>query len=174
MKINSFGYGGSNAHIILEALPRHAGAQVNGNHTKSENRHVLLPLSASSEDSLEARFSDIAGYATQVQPLDDLAFTLSCRRSHLSHRSFSILASNSPLSDILEGRLQTRRRVEGNRRPKFLFMFTGQGSQWAGMGAGLAREFPLFSEVIDELSQYLSDDPHSPDWNLRGTVASRL
>nr|ALQ32824.1 putative polyketide synthase [Fusarium dlaminii] len=180
--INSFGYGGANAHVILESGESYFGNQhpmnpsVKNMAITRQQRAVVLPLSASSPFSLKALIDDISsrlprlGHAGEI---DSLAYTLTNGRDHLSHRTF-ILADLDKSGKVL----RTTRTTTGDddfRIMKSLplgFVFTGQGAQYPGMAKELlASSEPFCSTIrhLDSVLQALAPE-HAPDWTLEETI----
>lgn len=155
--INSFGYGGTNAHVILESAPVSVRTE---SATDSAPGSRLFPFSASSEEALR----DLAGkYAFLLgKPLAgsfaDLAHTLAFRRSHLPVRMAAVAGSAEELRDQLMAASTGQAHegvVTGGRaataRPPVAFVFTGMGPQWWGMGQELLRSQPVFAAAIDAI-----------------------
>lgn len=176
--VNSFGFGGANAHAILEAYD--AGA-VNAA-TPDLTSAILTPFnfSASSEKSLLASLKSYAEYVKEntTTSLHDLSWTLNCRRSTLPVR-FSVAASNATdLVSRLEIASQSPSDIKqaaqtaSIRQPRLLGVFTGQGAQWARMGAELLVGSSLASECIDRLDLALQTLPneHRPTWSLKDEI----
>lgn len=91
--------------------------------------------------------------------VSDLAYTLNVRRSHRDVRSFCVTDGKSIQAMPIA------------RVPKFkgiLFIFTGQGAQWAGMGQELIRDVPTFRHDIQQMDLWLSQCPHAPSWSIEG------
>ncbi|KAI6635430.1 Type I Iterative PKS [Pyricularia oryzae] len=188
--VNSFGYGGANAHCILESPDTHVprGYRERGAATRLTNSAgaprtaLLLPVSSKSVSSLEQKAADIASYvaAKTASSADlqasDLAYTLGVRRSHLSSRGFWIAAPDSLSEDVVVGsdaassKLHTRIPGRAYGRHPLAFVFTGQGAQWAGMGRELMDEFPSFRRTVQMLDSTLQLLPHPPTWTLRGAL----
>ncbi|KAJ5156353.1 hypothetical protein N7492_009156 [Penicillium capsulatum] len=176
--VNSFGFGGANAHAILEAFDSNAISAV----MPSSAAAILTPFnfSASSEKSLAANLKAYATYLKGHPAVDlhDLSWTLNCRRSTLPVR-FSVSASNATdLATRLENASQSPADVTPSSKtssiqePKLLGVFTGQGAQWARMGAELLVGSSLASKCIDRLDQSLQTLPeeHRPSWSLKDEI----
>ena len=176
--INSFGYGGSNAHVIVDeakGLGHHRVSSYSGEENEdffveeTAKRPHLLVFSANDEKSLEAQFSSLDRHlsdpAVSVE-LRDLAYTLGERRSRHYHRGFAISTGID---------LDMQSFVRGNIReesPNVGFIFTGQGAQWPEMGKGLLETFPLAARTIRHLDQVLQSAQGPPSWTLYDELVS--
>ncbi|KAF2175886.1 polyketide synthase PksB [Zopfia rhizophila CBS 207.26] len=172
--INSFGFGGTNAHVILDAYEPRPRPTAEG--------PLLTPLtfSASSETSLRSMLSDYSEYlrSTQQRSLHDLAYSLQTRRSTLAYR-VAITASLvedacSQIDAIASGEIDSSvgTRQLAKVSPKILGVFTGQGSQWPRMGARLLQVSPYVAKRLSELDRALSESPagERPTWTLREMI----
>ncbi len=158
--VSSFGISGTNAHLILEAAP---------DGTPAEPRALAggpLPLmiSARTEQALRDQAERLHGLVT-ADPglaLADLGYSLATTRAALEHRA-AVIAGNR--DEFLAG-LTALSRGEAARdlvrgagvNGKLAFMFSGQGSQRAGMGRELHAAFPVFARALDEVCAHV--DPH--------------
>lgn len=169
--INSFGYGGSNAHVIVDEA-KELGHHHVSSYLKEEDdlvveesavRPYLLAFSANDENSLESQFSaldkHISDPAVSVK-LRNLAYTLGDRRSRHYHRGFTI-STNIDLDkqSFVPGRIR-------EKSPQIGFIFTGQGAQWPQMGKGLLETFPIAARTIKYLDQVLASSYEAPSWTL--------
>ncbi|KAK5987019.1 Highly reducing polyketide synthase gloL [Cladobotryum mycophilum] len=129
----------------------------------------LIPLSASTADATKRRISDIRRYTeTQKRSIDALAYTLSLRRTHASHRSFAIAETlDKPLefSPIQKAASVT---------PDVVFIFTGQGAQWVGMGKDLIHDCISFHDDIQEMDRVLQNLPEPPTWTIKDVICSDM
>ncbi|GFF95380.1 hypothetical protein CNMCM8927_008449 [Aspergillus lentulus] len=170
--INSFGYGGSNAHVIVDEAKdlghHHVSSYVNEETDdlfaeESATRPYLLVFSANDEKALDAQAAALDRHlsdpAVKVS-LRDLAYTLSERRSRHYHRAFAITSSTT-----LDLRTLNRGHISG-QKPRIGFVFTGQGAQWPTMGRGLVETFPLAARTIQHLDSVLKDAHDPPSWSL--------
>ncbi|KAI5918779.1 reducing type I polyketide synthase 10 [Camillea tinctor] len=165
--VNAFGYGGANAHAILEGVPPDISLKPRSSPLRD---YFLLPFSAANKISLNARVEDLVNYDLESVALEDLAFTLGAHRSHLTERGFFIVKRKSMRDDISLARLCA---LDGHtsRSPNDLaFIFTGQGAQWVGMGRELFKEFTIFRDSITEMDSFLSLLPHPPSWALSDII----
>jgi acyl transferase domain-containing protein len=153
--VNAFGYGGSNAHVILGPPPDPAGQ---AERVPAESGSMMLPLSAQSAEALAGWRVRLAEQVEAGVPLADLHYTLARRRGHRPFRSAvwvdrneapaSIAARIRATAETGDG-LQGRNRTDGV--PRALFVFSGMGPQWSGMGRSLWASEPVFRESLEEL-----------------------
>ena len=184
--VNSFGYGGSNAHVILENYRPGIAAVIQERTKKSidlvEGRPFLLPLTSHSEKAakhLTAALSDYVGHKSKVEA-SDLAYSLSLRRTMHRYRSFAIGHDKESIMQDLAVPKPTEKwlRVYDDH-PKVGFVFTGQGAQWHAMGRQLIELSPFFRATLEECDKVLQRLPDSPDWTcidelLKASEESRL
>lgn len=150
--INSFGYGGTNAHVILEEyrpVPwirpglRQARAQEYNVH--NPDRPFLVPLTSHSAAAGELTSRRLAQYISGRPGLKiaDLARSLSNRRSMHAYRKLAI--GNSADAIIEKSDSDGWKAPQSETTPRRLgFVFTGQGAQWWAMGRQLIEQSPLF------------------------------
>lgn len=157
--INSFGYGGTNAHVILEraeeALPVDHDAQA---------KAQLLLLSARSADALKAlvQASITRLEGMNAQDFTDFCFSAAARRNAYEHRiavvADSAEAAQASLRNHLEGRADPN-LIAGQASHKDAspaFVFTGMGPQWWGMGRELYQQEPIFRDFADRVDAIFS------------------
>lgn len=163
VSVNSFGIGGSNTHIILDA------AKMSGHHpARSRKRPTetpqLLIYSAESLQSLEEMMARYATYLEDIPEgidLSDVAYTLASRREHLSRRSFAVRTKYDPGFTSPPASQQRLGKVA------VIMVFTGQGAQWAQMGRELLRNNPVFGQTIRSLEGHLQSlGSAAPTWKL--------
>ncbi|KRE33928.1 polyketide synthase [Mycobacterium sp. Soil538] len=148
--VNSFGFGGTNAHVVLAEPPSAPAAHEDHPHTGL----TLLPLSARSEEALTATARQLADHL-RAQPdltLSDLGYTLSRRRSHLSYRRTLTVDSIDDARDQLDALAAGGGQAPGRSgpdTPKLAFVCTGMGPQWAQMCRGLLDVYPVFTASIE-------------------------
>ncbi|KAJ5168896.1 uncharacterized protein N7482_004490 [Penicillium canariense] len=156
VSVNSFGIGGTNAHVILESFS--SMSQTNTEQASPPTGARVLVLSAKSTKSLQKAIGELTQYTARIPcSVNDLAYTLGTRREHLAHRAFAIMDQDGELSDF-----ERARDVPSS----ITFVFTGQGAQWAGMGKELMSASTRFLSSIKALDHELSRFTNPPSWNL--------
>ena len=159
--VNSFGFGGTNAHVVLAEPPTPLGVDAS-NHSQ-QLPIAVLPISARSEEALVATARQLAEHldAQRKLTLLDLGYTLSRRRSHLNYRRALVADSITDAREQLQA-LADGGQISASRTspaaPKLAFVCTGMGPQWWKMCRGLLDAYPAFTESIlrsdRELSRY--------------------
>jgi acyl transferase domain-containing protein/acyl carrier protein len=150
--VSSFGIGGTNAHVVVEEAPAAAA-------TTTHRAHQLFVLSARTPAALDAATANLAEALARPQAsMADVAYTLQVGRRAFPHRRALVVR------DVAEARDRLARpndpavvtgRHEGSSRP-VAFMFSGQGSQHAGMCRVLYRDEPVFRDAIDRCAAHLA------------------
>lgn len=159
--VNSFGFGGANAHVILAEPPVST--------LKTEENFLLdrswpLVISARSEEALKATAGRLGDWIESHElgngtspVLPKLTYTLGARRNHHAHRLTVVASSSTELTEELRefaaGSTVGKGRASFTPRPEFAprigFVMSGQGPQWWGMGRELMANEPVFREVIE-------------------------
>ncbi|KAF3402032.1 Polyketide synthase-nonribosomal peptide synthetase [Penicillium rolfsii] len=173
MSINSFGYGGANAHVILEAsspLLNGLTPPLEQSHSLQRRNTFLFPLSASTPTSLEARCRDLASYDLSGKTLADLAYTLGERRSQLRTRGFLVANADNLKQKLADTEFISLPKEAADPPSQYAFVFTGQGAQWPQMGADLLHEFPVFRAAIADQDSVLKFLAHPPAWTLHDAI----
>ncbi|GAA4073428.1 non-ribosomal peptide synthetase/type I polyketide synthase [Streptomyces shaanxiensis] len=144
--VNAFGFGGTNAHAVLEEAPGRTTAP-----TSAADGPHLLTLSAHSPDALRTAAADLAAYARTRSDLReaDLCATVNTARDDRPHRLAVVVEGD--LADRLHA-ARTADLTLARSRPRTVFLMPGQGAQRPGQGRALYRSAPVFREVIDEAS----------------------
>ncbi|RAK99273.1 type I polyketide synthase [Aspergillus ibericus CBS 121593] len=174
ISINSFGYGGANAHGILEEAGQGASSDADSlviNETSDPTLRYLLPFSANKVPSLERRVQQLSKRDLPAAALPDLAYTLGQRRSHLAQRGY-VLARSDTLATDLDVQNLRQAPVNGDAswlNKNVVFAFTGQGAQWKGMGRELLQ-IPTFANTIHQLDDVLRLAPYAPSWSIMGIL----
>jgi len=164
--VSSFGFGGTNAHVVLEEALSLAREEA-----RFERSYQVLCLSAKSEGALSELAERYATYLSDARDvrLSDVSFTVNAGRADFAERLAVVGASAGELAEQL-GRYASgdsaagvaRGRVSGGERPKVAFLFTGQGSQWVGMGRELYDTQPVFREELERCDQILREHLERP------------
>lgn len=158
--VSSYGMSGTNAHVVLEQAPVVEQSAL----SPAPEEPLLFPISSTSEEQLRVSAGRLADWLEQHQQaseassgsapdsgLRDLAYTLACRRAHRPVRTAVTARTTkeliAALREVAEGDLPYPAVVgRGDRGP--VWVFSGQGSQWAGMGADLLATEPVFAATI--------------------------
>ncbi|MEW5812160.1 MAG: type I polyketide synthase [Actinomycetota bacterium] len=158
--VSSFGFAGTNAHVILEEAPV-AGADVDS--VVSDGPRVL-PLSARTPTALRTLAGEYRDWlsAHPEATLADLCFTAGVARAHAEHRAALVTDSREAALELLDALADDRPapglvRGEAHDTPKTAWLFTGQGSQYPGMARGLYDSEPVFAETLDACAAAVTD-----------------
>ncbi|HMH91646.1 MAG TPA: beta-ketoacyl synthase N-terminal-like domain-containing protein, partial [Streptosporangiaceae bacterium] len=165
--VSSFGVSGTNAHLIVEQAP--ASAEVTASVTAGPDAEGaagrVLPwlVSARTEAGLRAQAAALAAHVRGRPGLGDAAvgYSLAATRAVFAHRAAVIGGSREALLGGLDALAAGRDApgvVTGAARAggKTVFVFPGQGSQWAGMAAGLLDTSPVFAAAIGDCADALA------------------
>jgi acyl transferase domain-containing protein/SAM-dependent methyltransferase/acyl carrier protein len=160
--VSAFGFSGTNAHAIVGQAP-----EARERPTTVERPGHLLVLSAQGEEALEALAARHRDYLVTHPDTDvaNFSFTLNTGRAHWNERAALTAKSATELSAKLDG-LATgsdaaklaRAEFAGAAAPELAFLFTGQGSQYVGMGRQLYDTQPTFRQALDLCATLLA--PH--------------
>lgn len=144
--VSSFGMGGTNAHVILSQAPVEAASS-------THRPWQLLTLSARTTNALDQMTERLANHLKQhpEQDFGNICFTLHTGRTLFKHRRHLVCKNREDA--IAELRPRNPKRVidhEASEAPrKLVFLFPGQGSQYAGMGEALYQTETAFRDTID-------------------------
>jgi acyl transferase domain-containing protein/acyl carrier protein len=155
--VSSFGFSGTNAHVIVEEAPEESAAE-----RERERPMHLLVLSARSEAVLE-QLGQRYGEALEGLDADvgDICYTAGAGRAHFTHRLAVTGSSREQMRERLLGALPGKavREREGVRA---VFLFPGQGAQYAGMGRELYETQPVFRRSLEECAELLKGKLEKP------------
>ena len=150
--INSFGFGGTNGTLVVEEAP----AREVPPPTETNGRSFLLPLSARSEEALRAVAERLLEFnRTASAHVPDICRSASLHRGQLNHRATLVCDSkdslNSELESFLAGEVRpgTATGEATEPAPQPVFVFSGMGPQWWGMGRQLFHEEPVFRQAVE-------------------------
>ncbi len=160
--VSSFGFSGTNAHIIIsEAAPQSAAAP------RAERTTHVLPIAGrtpSAVRTLAAQYADALDGASPIA-LADLTQTLSVGRTHLKWSRQAVVARDRNEAVVRLRQLAEHGRVRqpGNEaRPRIAFLFTGQGAQFTGMARDLYQTAPVVREVLDRCDAVITRELGEP------------
>ncbi|KAI1274256.1 hypothetical protein F5Y07DRAFT_410431 [Xylaria sp. FL0933] len=189
--VNSFGFGGANAHAIMESFDDNESQDLYRK-TAQDIVHGPFVFSAATEKSLEAvleAYSSFLGEHQDTVKARDLAWTLRERRSALPCRLSLPAGTLSELKSSIDSKLAEHREHQeslathssGAHMPRILGIFTGQGAQYARMGAELLETSRVARDIVKTLESHLAALPAAdrPSWSLAAELtappeASRL
>ncbi|HYG61904.1 MAG TPA: type I polyketide synthase, partial [Thermoanaerobaculia bacterium] len=152
--VSSFGIGGTNAHVVVEEAPAPEA-------TAPSRPWQLLALSARTPTALETATANLAANLREHPdlPLADVAYTLQMGRHAFAHRRFVVCRTEAddPAGALSDPERLVTGHAETGERP-VAFLFSGQGSQYPGMGQELYQIEPVFRNEIDACAELLR--PH--------------
>ncbi|KZL74145.1 beta-ketoacyl synthase domain-containing protein [Colletotrichum tofieldiae] len=191
--VNSFGFGGTNSHAIIERYEPSIHNEVAKHFTPgletpivstapaydAEAPSVGLPLvlSAKSQKSLVAVVQSLRDFMVSTdKSADEVAWNFYAHRSALTYRTAVSADSRDGLVAALDNllakagpssnpELGVRAKLDGGE-VKILGIFTGQGAQWSGMGRKLFHSNSVYRNTIENLEKVLKRCPHPPSWSL--------
>ncbi|AEW98243.1 type I polyketide synthase [Streptantibioticus cattleyicolor] len=178
--VNSFGIGSANAHAVLAAPPVRSTPPARADVAVAPVRPVPVVVSAHTPQALTAALESWAEHFTALaadssqgpEALYDAAFTSCRRRTRRRHGTAFFATDLTQAAEVLtraargqEGGTTTERRVNGGR---IGFVFCGNGSQWAGMGAQLLGQDRAFTADVEAVSDELEP---LLGWNVREELA---
>lgn len=170
--VSSYGVSGTNVHAILEQAPVEQAPEQDSEAAApeqipaeraagSEMAPLLFALSSTSADELRRTAGRLADWvqAHDEVALPDLGYTLACRRAHRPVRTAVIAGSRSELTqalrEVADGDTPYQAAVgQDDRGP--VWVFSGQGSQWAQMGAQLLATEPVFAATVAQVEPLIT------------------
>ncbi|MGA3341230.1 MAG: amino acid adenylation domain-containing protein, partial [Methylocella sp.] len=149
--VNAAGVGGTNVHVIVEEAPLIPAAAAG----PDEDAAHLIVLSARDDIALAEARSRLAAHIEThpEQSLGNIAFTLQTGRRAFSQRFAFSARGRRGVIEKLGG--AGKSEAAAGSPPKVAFLFPGQGAQYAGMGQGLYRRYPIVTQTIDRCSSIL-------------------
>lgn len=157
--VSSFGFSGTNAHVILEEAP-----VVQMKPRELERPYHILCLSAKEKSALRQLAVDFEQYLSNPseETLANITYTANTGRMHSDHRLAIVSESKDQVRQQLSDWLvehEAHGLVEGTLEQvpnkKVAFLFTGQGSQYVGMGQQLYETYPVFRQTLDHCDEIL-------------------
>lgn len=169
--INSFGFGGANAHCIVAEAPKR---QPSTNHPVSEDHPWPIVISARSEKALQGAAWKLSEWIDDhsknngtTPMLPALVYTLGARRNHHAYRMTTLVRSTAELVQELQAfsvEPAKSQFVESftprqEHAPRIGFVMSGQGPQWWGMGRELMKHEPVFRQTMEACAAAMK--PHA-------------
>ncbi len=165
--VSSFGFAGTNAHVILEEAPEAPDVPAAG--PVDHQRFRILPLSARTPAALVALADQYRSWLTEhpQASLADVCFTAGAGRAHLENRVALVVNSRESAVELLGALADDRPapglvRGESHDTPKTAWLFTGQGSQYPGMARELFDTEPVFAETLKRCAAAVADVLEKP------------
>lgn len=157
--VSSFGFSGTNAHVILEEAPQVA-PPVAADAPSDDRRFMVLPLSARTPAALVQTAEHYRSWLSEhpEATLADVCLTAGAGRAHFEHRAALVVNSRESARELL-GALADDLPAPGLVRgdsadaPKTAWLFPGQGSQYAGMARELFETEPVFAETMTRCAE---------------------
>ncbi|KAI7916092.1 fatty acid synthase S-acetyltransferase [Pyricularia oryzae] len=167
ISVNNFGFGGTNAHVVLAKAPFTADTTVaaqlqNNDSRKPKQTKKLIVLTANDKDSLAGVMKKLVIYLEQrpevfqADLMRNVAYTLGQRRSHLQWRLAVPVSTSFELVDTLNSGKVVSAKMQPEA-PRIGFVFTGQGAQWHGMGRELYDSYPVYAAAMDRADAKLKE-----------------
>ncbi|MFF0520950.1 SDR family NAD(P)-dependent oxidoreductase [Actinomadura nitritigenes] len=173
--VSSFGVSGTNAHVIIEEAP---GVGADASAPDEEPAAVVWPVSARGARALRAQAARLASFVADRGDLTaaEIGHALATARAALDERAVVVAADREEAAVALEALAQgapAPAAVTGtaNVTGKTVFVFPGQGAQWAGMADELAGASPVFADALAEVGAAL--EPYV-DWSFEEALTGPL
>ncbi|WP_158019083.1 sulfolipid-1 biosynthesis phthioceranic/hydroxyphthioceranic acid synthase [Mycobacterium basiliense] len=158
--VSSYGISGTNVHAIVEQAPETCPSDAPS--TPASDSDLIYVLSSTSAEGLRVTAGQLADWIDAQAPelaVSDLAYTLARRRGYRPVRTAVVARGAAELSAALREIAQDETPYQAavgqdDRGP--VWIFSGQGSQWAAMGADLLANEPVFAATIAELEPLIA------------------
>ncbi|KAF1965402.1 ketoacyl-synt-domain-containing protein, partial [Bimuria novae-zelandiae CBS 107.79] len=186
VSVNSFGFGGSNVHAILESFQQVSPSNPSSSDTSDSSLFMPFTFSGISEKALLSTLQVHLGYLEQKKEkasLRNLAWTLQQKRSQFEYRCSIAAQNHTELTGLLAEKMKLLRiqpatgaethtnatvRCIQDKKPHILAIFTGQGAQYATMGKKITEASSYARSIIKKLDNALYTLPASdrPSWRI--------
>nr|WP_301184702.1 type I polyketide synthase [Streptomyces niphimycinicus] len=168
--VSSFGASGTNAHLLLEQAPEPVEGVTTEPVISPDMRAVPWPLSARSAEALRGQAAALAERVANCPetPAVEVGWSLATTRSLFEHRAVALGDDRAELLAAVEALASGEPHPgvvlpgSGAATGKTVWLFSGQGSQRQGMGAGLYERFPVFATAFDEVCGLLDSHLEHP------------
>ncbi|OAK94597.1 KR domain-containing protein [Phaeosphaeriaceae sp. SRC1lsM3a] len=165
ISINSFGIGGSNAHVIVEHTFGYMLSRHDIPHPLFPGPQLLL-VSAATPSAAQERVKSVNKYAkSRPEVLHRLASTLAYHRQSLQSRTFAV---HDPGDDFTPAAVHRT----ANETPGITMVFSGQGAQWPEMGLDLCLKYGVFMQSVRDMDNALSGLLHPPQWSIFSQIGA--
>src|SRR5690606_3932214 len=168
--VSSFGFSGTNAHVVVAAAPAAEPGERSGGEV-DRPVHVLV-VSGREERALReyaGRYAERLGEGEEELSLADVAHTANTGRAQFGHRAAVVAETVEEARAALEAVAAGREaagviagKVPPGDPPRVAFLFTGQGSQYMGMGRGLYESAPVFRDALERCDALLRGELEVP------------
>lgn len=174
--VSSFGFSGTNAHVILEQAP-----VVAADAAQQTPQQTVCTVSAKSQEALQNLARGYAQFLREHSPsMVDFCASLNAGRDHYRFRKGLVVDNHNALIaqlDALVNKNDQAVQVSNealNNPPRIGFMFTGQGSQYTGMALDLYENEPVFKEALDRCASLLTQFLERPLFSVLWGDAAKL
>ncbi|KAJ5084495.1 hypothetical protein NUU61_009074 [Penicillium alfredii] len=167
--ISSFGYGGTNGHVVVEEVKaqypqyQHGARKALAHYDHSSTRPLLVTFSAHEKTTLIRNIEAHSKVVNQYY-LSDFAHTLNNHRSRFAQRAFVVASEPTAASDMAIANFKFGLCTKPISNLSFIF--TGQGAQWAALGREAIETFPVFRDRIRRLDRVLKGINHPPTFSI--------
>ncbi|CAG5126990.1 unnamed protein product [Candidula unifasciata] len=170
--VSSFGFGGTNCHAIIESPEQLGSTEHDMNRPAMLISHVqqrvikhgikqgsIVCFSAMNMESLKGSMKDFINYPNvQSMNIEDLSLTSTKHRDHFPVRqAFVANTTESLLGQVVDEMTKVKHDSTDARKPKIVFVFSGMGTAWAGMGRDYMSTSKVFRDKIREIDNYLKE-----------------
>jgi acyl transferase domain-containing protein/surfactin synthase thioesterase subunit len=149
--VNSLGLGGTNAFVVLEEPPA-------ASEKTAKSHFGVFTLSARTDAALRASIErHLTSLSRDQTPLPDICFTSTSGRTHFPERFAAVVGSKEQLRRALAAESRNGATPERVGERRLAFLFSGQASQYARMGADLYRRQPVFRQEVDRCAEIVGN-----------------